>query len=154
MTDTKQTNNEKVESTNSEDAIFENNFIKKNIYYFHNACTPYKFNFTSRESKTKSDWYENLEKSNKVCKNRNSNLVIFGLNESKASTNELREKDDMHLFFDVVKELNNLHFSLFNVCCKITCQVDENKRLNTKKNISAPAPLLVKLGGEKSQMKY
>ena len=58
----------------------------------------------------------------------------------------------MHLFFDVVKELNNLHFSLFNVCCKITCQVDENKRLNTKKNISAPAPLLVKIGGEKSQL--
>jgi len=144
MTDTKQTNNEKVESTNSENAIFENNFTKKNIYYFHNACTPYKFNFTSSESKTKPDWYENLEKTNKVRKNRNSNLVIFGLkvrknrnsnlvifglNESKSSTNELREKDDMHLFFDVVKELNCLHFSLFNVCCKITCQVDENKRL-------------------------
>ncbi len=59
----------------------------------------------------------------------------------------------MHLFFDVVKELNRLHFSLlFNVCCKITCQVDENKRLNTKKNTPGPTPLLVKLGGEKSQL--
>jgi len=145
MTDTKQANNEKFESTNTEEAIFENNFIRKNIYYFHNACTPLKFNFISRESKTKSNWYENLEKPNKICKNRNSNLVIFGLNES-------REKDDVHLFFDLVSELNSLHFTLFNVCCKITCQVDENKRLNSKKNIIDPAPLLIKLGGEKSQL--
>jgi hypothetical protein len=51
---------QKVEFKNRVGAIFENNFIKKNIYYFHNACALYKFNFTSRESKSKDNecWHE------------------------------------------------------------------------------------------------
>ena len=40
MSGINETNNEKVELKFRVDAIFENNFIKKNIYCFHNACTP------------------------------------------------------------------------------------------------------------------
>jgi len=36
-----------------------------------------------------------LEKLDKIQKNRNSNLVIFGLSESKASTQAEKEKDDI-----------------------------------------------------------
>ena len=34
----------------------------------------------------------------------------------------------------------------------VKLQVDENKRLNSKKDIIGPAPLLIKLGREKSQL--
>jgi hypothetical protein len=67
----------KVESN----AEYENKFIKKNFYYFNNACSQYKFSFVSTENKTKScfNWYENLDKTSKVRLNRNCNLVILDL---------------------------------------------------------------------------
>ena len=154
MTELKENVYKKANSKDEEDAVFENNFIKKNIYYFHNACTSQKYNFNSREISIENgpQWYETLERSNKIRKNRNSNLVIFGLNESKALTREERDMEDMHLFFKLIGELNSLFFSLFKVCCKITCQVDGTKRLDSKKETQSPAPLLIKLGGEKSQL--
>ena len=39
MTELKENVYKKASSKDEEDAVFENNFIKKNIYYFHNACT-------------------------------------------------------------------------------------------------------------------
>jgi hypothetical protein len=116
MTELKENVYKKANSKDEVDAIFENNFIKK-IFYFPNAFTSHKFNFNSRET---------LE--SKIRKNRNSNLVIFGLNESKAFTKEERDVEDMHLFFKLIGELNSLFFSLFKAYCKIKCQVDETKR--------------------------
>jgi len=88
MTKTTERSNRKVEIKYEKDAIFENNFIKKNVFYFHNACTQYKFNFLSSHKSTDSNtkWYENMEKTIKTRKNRNSNLVIFGLTESISFT--------------------------------------------------------------------
>ena len=42
-------NVKKANSKDEADAVSENNFIKKNIYCFHNACPSHKFNFNSRE---------------------------------------------------------------------------------------------------------
>jgi hypothetical protein len=67
MNETAENNSEKVVIKEERDAIFENNFYKKNIFYIHNACTQYKFNFLS-SSKLKNNvnnWYDNLEKIDK-----------------------------------------------------------------------------------------
>lgn len=46
--------------------------------------------FVSSENKMKNSlkWYDDLERSGKIPKNRNSNLVIFSLIESIANTND------------------------------------------------------------------
>ena len=85
----------------------ENRNFQKNIYYFHNACTQYKFNFVSSEDKTTSfsNWYENLDKTSKLRKNRSSNLVVFGLAESKSILTSEIEKFDVELFAKLIGEL-------------------------------------------------
>jgi len=133
------------------DAKFENNFIKKNIFYFHNACTPVKFNFVSSDIKKANyskNWYENIEKSIKQHKNRNSNLVIFGLTELTDTSNEKIAEYDAESFFELVNELEALN----GTNNKIMWQIDEIKRLKNGKNTLGPAPLLIKLGGDKSQL--
>jgi len=129
----------------------ENKLVKKNIFYFHNACTQYKFNFTASDKiKNDSNWYEDLEKSDKIRNNRNSNLIIFGLTESIAIKKEERDKADVHLFFELTKELNSLSDERINE--KLQWTINETRRLNPKKEILGPAPLLIKLGGFKSQL--
>jgi hypothetical protein len=133
-------------------ALNENNLIKKNIFYFHNACTQYKFNFNASENKIKKsqNWYDALEKSDKICNNRNNNIVIFGLTESPATKKEDRDQYDVHLFFELTKEL--ILLSNENINEKLQWTIDETKRLNPKKEILGPAPLWIKLGGVKSQL--
>jgi len=81
--------------------------IFKNIYYFHNACTQYKYNFVSSEDKTTSfsNWYENFVKTSKLRKNRMSNIVIFGLAESKSILTSEIEKYDVKLFAKLIGSL-------------------------------------------------
>ena len=105
MTELKENVYKKANSKDEADAVFENNFIKKNIYYFHNACTSQKFNFNSREISIENgpQWYETLERSNKIRKNRNSNLVIFGLNESKSFYERRKRRRRYASFFQINK---------------------------------------------------
>ena len=112
---------------------YENKFIKKNFYYFNNACTQYKFSFVSTENKTKSyiNWYENLDKTSKVRLNRNSNLVIFGLAESEATKKSERENHDVDLFAKLIGEIEILNLLTTNA--KIMFQIEDTKRLNPKK---------------------
>jgi hypothetical protein len=43
-----------IEIKDKSNAEYENKFIKKNFYYFNNACTQYKFSFVSTEDKRKT----------------------------------------------------------------------------------------------------
>ena len=63
--------------------------------------------YTIQENKIKKsqNWYDALEKSDKICNNRNDNIVIFGLTESLATKKEDRDQYDVHLFFELTKEL-------------------------------------------------
>jgi hypothetical protein len=144
MTKTTERSNRKVEIKYEKDAIFENNFIKKNVFYFHNACTQYKFNFLSSHKSTDSNtkWYENMEKTIKTRKNRNSNLVIFGLTESSSFTLKEKNENDVDLFYELIKEIKK----------DISLQIEEIRRLKSNKKNLGPAPLWIKLGGTKSQL--
>jgi len=152
LADAHNENSKEVEINIENYALNENNLIKKNIFYFHNACTQYKFNFNASENKIKKsqNWYDALEKSDKICNNRNNNIVIFGLTESPATKKEDRDQYDVHLFFELTKEL--ILLSNENINEKLQWTIDETKRLNPKKEILGPAPLWIKLGGVKSQL--
>ena len=56
-----------------------------------------------------SNWHENLDKTSKIKKNRNSNLVIFGLAESKSVLTSEVEKYDVELFAKLIGELEILN---------------------------------------------
>jgi hypothetical protein len=49
-----------------------------------------------------SNWHENLDKTSKIKKNRNSNIVIFGLAESKSVLASEVEKYDVELFAKLI----------------------------------------------------
>ena len=93
--------------------------------------------FFSSEDKTTSfpNWYENLDKTSKLRKNRSSNLVIFGLAESKSILTSEIEKFDVELFAKLIGELEVLNKLLMNNNIKF--QIDEIKRLNSKKEFIA-----------------
>ena len=95
-----------IEIKDKSNAEYENKFIKKNFYYFNNACTQYKFSFVSTEDKRKNfNWYEN----SRERLNRNSNLVIFGLAESVATKKSERENHDVDLFAKLIGETEILN---------------------------------------------
>ena len=148
----KDDNPKKIESELELDIEIEKNYTKKNIYYFHNSCTQYKFNFVASENKMKNSpkWYDDLERLDKIHKNRNSNLVIFGLTESIADTKKERDIDDVHSFFKLTKELMLINNERINT--KMQWTIDETKRLNPRKETLGPAPLWIQLGGAKSQI--
>ncbi len=60
-------------------------------------------------------------------------------------TNEKIAEYDAKSFFELVNELEATNN-------KIMWQIDETKRLKNGKNTLGPAPLLIKLGGDKSQL--
>ena len=97
-----------------------------------------------------SNWHENLDKTSKIKKNRNSNLVIFGLTESKSVLTSEVEKYDVELFAKLIGELEILNKLIMSNNIKF--QIDEIKRLNSKKETSGSSPLWIKLGGDKSQL--
>jgi hypothetical protein len=90
-----------------------------------------------------SNWHENLDKTSKIKKNRNSNLVIFGLAESKSVLTSEVEKYDVELFAKLIGELEILNKLIMSNNIKF--QIDEIKRLNSKKETSGSSPLWIKL---------
>ena len=56
-----------------------------------------------------SNWHENLDKTSKLKKNRNSNLVIFGLAKSKSVLTSEIENYDVELFAKLIGELEILN---------------------------------------------
>ena len=77
--------------------------------------------------KNSSKWYDDLVRLDKIHKNRNSNLVIiFGLTESIADTKKERDTEDVHLFFELTKELMLINNERINT--KMQRTIDETKR--------------------------
>jgi hypothetical protein len=70
------------------------------------------------------------------------------LTELTDTSNEKIAEYDAESFFELVNELEALN----GTNNKIMWQIDEIKRLKNGKNTLGPAPLLIKLGGDKSQL--
>jgi len=70
------------------------------------------------------------------------------LTEITNTSNEKIAEYDAESFFELVNELEALN----GTNNKIMWQIDEIKRLKNGKNTLGPAPLLIKLGGDKSQL--
>jgi hypothetical protein len=72
------------------------------------------------------------------------------LAESEATKKSERENHDVDLFAKLIGEIEILNLLTTNA--KIMFQIEDTKRLNPKKETLDPAPLWIRLGGEKSQL--
>ena len=118
-------------------------FIEKDLL-FHNACTPYKFtNFKVQDQIDKNDyWIQITDKSIRIPTDRKSNLIIFGLKESNATGAIERMHDDFDQFASLKQSIK----------AKSSCIIKGISRLNSKKESTGPAPLLIEFGGYNSQL--
>ena len=118
-------------------------FIEKNSLS-QDACTPYKFtNVKAQNMVDENDyWMQITDKSIRIPTDRKSNLVIFGLKESNATNSTERMQDDIYQFFDLTTSIK----------AKTMWSLKGISRLKPKKEMVGPAPLLIELGGYKSQL--
>ncbi len=70
--------------------------------------------------------------------------------ESVATKKSERENHDVDLFAKLICEIEILNPKTTNA--QIIFQIEATKRLNPKKETLDPAPLWIRLGGEKSQL--